>query len=90
MRESSPTFCPPPKKKDYGADLGKYKWWQTEDEVTVTVPFPVGVKGKDVTCKMDIHHILIGLKGEAPIIDGDLFAAIKLDDSTWTYGKKKA
>lgn len=28
------------KVADYGADLGKYKWWQTEDEVTLQ-PFQI-------------------------------------------------
>lgn len=66
-----------------GADYEHYSWTQTLSEVSVSVPVPPGTKAKmlDVVIKKD--HIKVGVKGQPPIIDGDLSDAIKVDDCMW-------
>ena len=39
---------------DMGADLGKYRWGQTEKEVTIKVSVPAGTKSKAVN--NSYHH----------------------------------
>ena len=66
-----------------GADMERYSWTQTLSEVVVTVPVPRGTKGK--TCDVEIQKtkLKIGIKGDVPVIDGELFAPVKPDDCLW-------
>ncbi|PAV62149.1 hypothetical protein WR25_07538 [Diploscapter pachys] len=72
-----------------GADLDKYKWTQTLDEIDLTVPLKVGfpVKTRDVVVKIEKSHLHVGVKGHPPIIDGNLRAQIKVENSSWTLEK---
>ena len=78
-----------PKKKnpfdvDYGSEVaGKYKWTQTENEVTVTVPLPAGTTAKQVACTIHSNKLTAGVKGQPPIIDGALSKVCTADDSYW-------
>lgn len=49
--------------------------------VPVTAPFPI--RSRDVLVKIQKKHITVGLKGQPPILDGELPHEVKLDDSTW-------
>ncbi|KAF8412114.1 hypothetical protein HHK36_000070 [Tetracentron sinense] len=70
--------------KGNGLDLEKYFWTQTLQEVTVNVPVPYGTKSKFVACEIKKNHLKVGLKGQPPIIDGELFQSVKVDDCFWT------
>jgi len=35
-------------------------------------------------------HIKVGLKGHPPIIDGELFNKVKIEDTMWVLDDKKA
>lgn len=54
----------------------------------VRVPLPTTVRGNDVVVKVGKKKLLIGIKGQTPIIDGDLHKETEFDDeneSTHTW-----
>lgn len=63
-----------------------YKWRQTLQDVTVTIPVPPGTKGRDLIVTYTKTKLKVGLKGKDPIIDDELCKEIRVDDSTWTLG----
>ncbi|KAJ4981214.1 hypothetical protein NE237_032051 [Protea cynaroides] len=75
--------------KGNGLDLENYSWTQTLQEVTVTVPVPPGTKSRFVACEIKKNHLKIGLKGVPPIIDGDLYQSVKVDDCFWSIEDSK-
>ncbi len=78
-----------PRKKnpfdvDYGSEVaGKYKWTQTENEVTVTVFLPPGTKAKEVAATIHSAKLTVGVKGQPPIVDGAFTKTCSADDSYW-------
>ncbi|KAI9695227.1 MAG: hypothetical protein M1820_008799 [Bogoriella megaspora] len=61
-----------------------YKWTQTIKDVDVTVPVPGNLKGRDLDVKLTRDKLKVGVKGQTPVIDGDLPKAIDSEESTWT------
>lgn len=73
---------PPPKPT-----VGSYKWEQTSDDLEVTVMLPEGAGKKDTTVTVAVKALTVKQKGQAqPIADLSLFAAVRPDESTWTFG----
>ncbi|KAJ4848394.1 transcriptional coactivator [Turnera subulata] len=70
--------------KGNGLDLEKYSWTQNLQEVTVQVPVPSGTKSRFVVCDIKKNHLKVGLKGQPPIIEGELYKPIKVDDCYWS------
>ncbi|XP_022723581.1 protein BOBBER 1-like [Durio zibethinus] len=70
--------------KGNGLDLEKYSWTQTLQEVTVNVPVPSGTRSRSVVCEIKKNHLKAGLKGQPPVIDGELFQTVKPDDCYWS------
>lgn len=66
-----------------------YTWEQTLEDVTVTVPVKAGLTAKMINCKIGKTHLLVGIKGEPPIIDGDLSEPVKASDSMWVIEDSK-
>lgn len=68
-----------------GADLEKYRWTQTLQELEVRIPLRAGftVRPRDLVVDLEKTHIRVNLKGHDDIINGDLQHEIKLDESTW-------
>eukprot|EP00698_Gefionella_okellyi_P004793 TRINITY_DN14437_c0_g1_i1.p1 TRINITY_DN14437_c0_g1~~TRINITY_DN14437_c0_g1_i1.p1 ORF type:complete len:161 (-),score=33.66 TRINITY_DN14437_c0_g1_i1:51-533(-) len=66
-----------------------YTWTQTLQEVSVVVPVPKGTRGRDLVVEVKKNHIKVGLKGQPLLIDGDLFEAVKADDTLWTVDDQK-
>jgi hypothetical protein len=69
--------------KGNGMDLEKYSWTQTLQELNVNVPVPHGTKSRSLTCEIKKNHLTVGLKGQPPIIDGELYKSIKPDECYW-------
>jgi len=67
-----------------GADMEKYKWVQTLEEVTVYVPVPSTIKGKDVVCDIEAEHIKVGIKGQEFVMDAKLHKRVDTDECYWT------
>ncbi|KAH0444354.1 CS domain-containing protein [Colletotrichum camelliae] len=61
-----------------------YKWQQTIADVDVTFSVPGNYKSRDLVIDLKKNTISAGVKGQEPIIKGDLPHAIIVDDSTWT------
>lgn len=55
--------------------------------MTVTVPVPAGTRGKQLDVVLRKQHIKVGVKGQEPVLEGDMPYEIKVDDSTWTLGQ---
>ncbi|XP_008809569.2 protein BOBBER 1-like [Phoenix dactylifera] len=73
-----------------GLDLDKYSWTQTLQEVTVNIPVPQGTKSRFVMCEIKKNHLKFGLKGQPPIIDGDLYQSVKAEDCFWSIEDGKS
>lgn len=67
-----------------GADLPNYKWNQTLGDIELTVPLNMKLKSRDIVVEIQKKRLKVGVRGQTPIIDGDTFNDIKVEDSTWT------
>ncbi|PIA64530.1 hypothetical protein AQUCO_00100186v1 [Aquilegia coerulea] len=75
--------------KGNGLDFENYSWTQTLHEATISVPLPLGTTSRFVVCDIKKDRVTIGLKGQPPIVDGQLFGSIKVNDSFWSIEDKK-
>lgn len=48
------------------------------------------LKAKDLVVDFGKKHLKVGIKGRPPIIDGDIYAEIKIESATWVIEDKKA
>lgn len=61
-----------------------YKWTQTIGDVDITIEVPGNLKGKDINVEIKKTKLVVGIKGQEPILSGELPHPIKVDESTWT------
>lgn len=61
-----------------------YKWIQTIGDLDITVEIPGNLKGRDLNVDIKKKKLVLGIKGQEPIISGDLPHEIHVDESTWT------
>lgn len=64
-----------------------YTWKQQLADVDIEVPVPKGTRGKQLNVVIQKKKLSVGLKGEEPIMSGELCKEIKVEDSTWTIGE---
>ncbi|CAM6043927.1 unnamed protein product [Sphagnum compactum] len=67
-----------------GLDGEKYSWTQTLSEVTVYVHMPLETKSKTVFCEIKKKHLMAGIKGQSPLVEGELSATVKPNDCFWS------
>ncbi|KIM48252.1 hypothetical protein M413DRAFT_16234 [Hebeloma cylindrosporum] len=67
-----------------------YTWTQELGEVDVIVPVPQGTRGRDLNVVLEKKKLSLGIKGQEPIMAGELCKEIKVEDSTWTVQDNKA
>jgi len=66
-----------------------YQWRQELGEVEINVPVPPGTRGKDLVVNIQKKKLSVGLKGQEPIINGELCKEIKIEESNWTLQDQK-
>ncbi|KAF8525165.1 nuclear movement protein nudC [Hysterangium stoloniferum] len=67
-----------------------YTWKQELGDVSVVVPVPKGTRAKNLDIILQKKKLRVGLKGQDPILDGELCKDIKVEDSTWTLEDQQA
>lgn len=80
-KENSGALAP---NRGNGLDLEKYSWTQSLQEVNINIPVPAGTKARFVVCEIKKNHLKVGIKGQPPIIEGELFRSVKPDDCYWS------
>lgn len=75
--------------KSNGLDMEDYSWGQSLQEVNINVQVPAGTKSRSIVCDVKKDHLKVGIKGETPIIDGELCKSIKVDDCFWSLEDQK-
>lgn len=53
----------------FGASFDTYSWTQTVKNVTVLIPVPASTKGRNVDCRIEPKHLVVGLRGSSPVLD---------------------
>ena len=71
-----------------GGEAEHYTWQQTLQDVDVRVRIPVGTTSKQVICEFKKTKWVFGLKGQPPMIDGELYGEVQTDDCVWTMEDK--
>jgi len=66
-----------------------FTWKQSLQDVSLVIPVPPGTKARDLVVDIKKSKLLVGLKGQEPILDGNLCKEIKLEESTWTLDDNK-
>lgn len=67
-----------------------YKWDQTLQDVTMTIPVPANTRGKDLHVDIDAKTLRVKLvRDNESIVDGELFKSVATDDCTWTIVDQK-
>lgn len=69
-----------------GADLDRYSWTQTLEEVTVMVPCPQGTRSKDVAVDIQMQSLTVKRKSTGEVLfEGQLSAAVKSQECYWSF-----
>ncbi|XP_073131528.1 protein BOBBER 1-like [Henckelia pumila] len=76
--------------KGNGLDMEKYTWGQSLQEVNISVPVPPGTKSRFITCEIKKKYLKVGLKGQPPVVEGELFQSVKVDDCFWSLEDQKS
>jgi len=82
IREEEEDKTPPPLGN--GGSTDSYVWIQQLADLTVNIPMPEGIKTKMLDIKITNTKLKVGVKGEVPIVDGEFYNRVIVDDSFWT------
>lgn len=68
-----------------GFAYSNYIFTQTLQDAEVRVPLPItNAKSKLLDVEIGFKKLRVGLKGKEPLVNGELFAKVKHEDSMWT------
>uniref|UniRef100_A0A672SWM3 NudC domain-containing protein 1 n=1 Tax=Sinocyclocheilus grahami TaxID=75366 RepID=A0A672SWM3_SINGR len=67
-----------------------YFWQQTEEDVTLNVRLPEGTTKDDICFKLAVDCLRVRVGDHAPLLDGQLFAPVDPEASTWTIKDDKS
>lgn len=73
-----------------GCDLPNYRWTQTLQEIELRVPLSMRLKTRDLIVEINKKTLKVAVKGQTPIIDGELEHEIKLEETTWVLEDGKS
>lgn len=74
-----------------GCTLDNYLWTQTLGEVEIKIPFTVtfNLRARDLVVDIKKKTLKVGLKGQEPIINGQLCAEVKAEECLWVLQDSK-
>lgn len=78
-----------PCNEQCGGDYGTYSFTQTDNEIVVLVPVPIGTTSKQLKVEVSTLKLHISVRGETAVLSGELYKPIKAEDSTWSLEDKK-
>merc|ERR1719191_220639 len=78
---------PPPPGN--GMVLDNYSWTQQLSDLQVTVPVPPGTKSRMLNVDIRKNKLTVGLKGQPPLMDGELHKTVIVEDCMWTLEDSK-
>ena len=67
-----------------GYDTERYNWAQTLQDVTVSIRVPNGTKAKMMQVSIESKRLSVGIKGDEPILAGDLPETVQPDECSWS------
>ena len=67
-----------------GLKTDKYVFSQTLQDITINVFIPSHIKGKDLNVEYSPKKLKVQIKGQEPIIDGELPEKIVAEETVWT------
>eukprot|EP01100_Stratorugosa_tubuloviscum_P008679 TRINITY_DN3610_c0_g5_i3.p1 TRINITY_DN3610_c0_g5~~TRINITY_DN3610_c0_g5_i3.p1 ORF type:complete len:158 (-),score=65.86 TRINITY_DN3610_c0_g5_i3:42-515(-) len=68
---------------------GLYSWIQTLSEVTITIPLPNGIRGRDLVVNFRADSFSAGIKNQKALLEGEFFKTIKPGDCFWQIDNGK-
>ena len=67
-----------------GAVYANYRWTQTLGDLQVYVAVPAGTKAKQLNVEIAKKKLVVQVRGAEPIVGGELFATVKMEDCFWS------
>lgn len=67
-----------------------YFWQQTAEDVTVRLRMPEGITKDDVVWRLTADSVSVGIQGFAPLLEGQLHAAVDPEASAWLIKDDKS
>lgn len=67
-----------------GGTTDKYVWTQTLSEVEVHFRVAGHLRGKHFDVSISKSRLAVGVKGETPIVDGEMHSPVDTDECSWT------
>ncbi|KAM4068055.1 CS domain-containing protein [Hirsutella rhossiliensis] len=85
VKEPTPAEEAAARAKEAGEQAAlPYKWSQTIGDLDLSFTVPGNLKSRDLVVDLKKQSIAAGVKGQDPVIKGDLPHTIHVDESTWT------
>jgi HSP20 family molecular chaperone IbpA len=80
----APTIVPPEDQPSLKGETESYKWYQTDDEVDITIRVPDCKNKKEISVSFKPRHVKATVLGTV-FLDAELADSIVVDESTWTF-----